>query len=443
MTSIAQSTVFWPGISHDIERERQLCRACNRNSPSQPRSEPTPPIFPTTPFEAVVSDFFEFKGMNYLVIADRLSAWTECYRTKAGTDESGSRGLILLLKRFFGTFGVPRELSSDGGKEFVADATQEFLIRWGVQFRLSAAYNPQSNGRAELAVKSTKRLIEDNVGPDGELDTDKFLRAILIKRNTPDPTSKLSPAEIVFGRKLRDTMPRVDKSVNIFFNSHVRPTWTKAWEEKELALRTRYQSCQKRLAEHSKALPSLEVGDRVSVQNQTGNKPTKWDRTGTIVEIRDFDKYIVKVDGSGRLTLRNRRFLRKLYEDKGLYGMQPQIAKKSVCNEKEVLQLASPKYSQAAPCEPQIQEADTSIETSTPFVSSGEPSCPTQEHTNLTPQRISPCEQPIPLLQPSSIEPVQPSSVNSRPVRIRAQRLFYDADKGKYFPRNPGNSIED
>ena len=101
MTSIAQSTVFWPGISHDIERERQLCRACNRNSPSQPRSEPTPPIFPTTPFEAVVSDFFEFKGMNYLVIADRLSAWTECYRTKAGTDESGSRGLILLLKWIF------------------------------------------------------------------------------------------------------------------------------------------------------------------------------------------------------------------------------------------------------------------------------------------------------------------------------------------------------
>ena len=106
---------------------------------------------------------------------------------------------------------------------------------------MSSAYNPQSNGRAELAVKSTKRLIEDNVGPDGELDTDKFLRAILIKRNTPDTTSKLSSAEIVFGRKLRDTMPRINKSVNIFFNREVRPTWTKAWEEKELALRTRYQ----------------------------------------------------------------------------------------------------------------------------------------------------------------------------------------------------------
>ena len=474
MTSIAQSTVFWPGISHDIERERKMCQSCNRNAPSQPRPEPIPPIFPTTPFEAVVADYFVFRGMNYIVIADRLSAWTECYRTKAGTDESGSRGLILLLKKFFGTFGVPREMSSDGGKEFVANETQEFMMRWGVQFRLSAAYNPQSNGRAELAVKSTKRLIEDNVGPDGELDTDKFLRAILIKSNTPDPTSKLSPAEIVFGRKLRDTMPRVDKSVSIFFNSNVRPTWTKAWEEKELAQRTRYQSCQKRLAEHSKALPSLEVGDRVSLQNQAGNKPAKWGRTGTIVELRDFDKYIVKVDGSWRLTLRNRRFLKKLYEDKELYGTQPQTTPQIVCDRKKEVP-DSPKQSRTvASHRPQIPEVDTPVETNTPSASSNIPS----QHTIVMPQRVSPCKRPSPPLQPSSIEPGRLSPVRTpqstpmhrtpitavpdigqmscdkshprkeifaddRPSRNRSQRLFYDADKGGYVPRNPGSKIED
>ena len=53
MTNFAQTTVFWPGISHDITRERQTCRTCNRNAPSQPRSEPIPPIFPTTPFERI------------------------------------------------------------------------------------------------------------------------------------------------------------------------------------------------------------------------------------------------------------------------------------------------------------------------------------------------------------------------------------------------------
>ncbi len=55
------------------------------------------------------------------------------------------------------------------------------------------------------------------------------------------------------------------------------------------------------------------------IQNQHGPKPTKWNRSGVIVEVRDFDKYIVKVDGSGRLTLRNRKFLKKLFSDLGLF----------------------------------------------------------------------------------------------------------------------------
>jgi hypothetical protein len=49
----------------------------------------------------------------------------------------------------------------------------------------------------------------------------------------------------------------------------------------------------------------------VRIQNQTGPNPTKWDKTGLVVEVRQFDQYVVRVDGSGRVTLRNRKFLRK------------------------------------------------------------------------------------------------------------------------------------
>ena len=46
------------------------------------------------------------------------------------------------------------------------------------------------------------------------------------------------------------------------------------------------------------------------MQNQQGPNPTKWDRSGVVVESAGHDQYRVKVDGSGRITLRNRRFLR-------------------------------------------------------------------------------------------------------------------------------------
>ena len=58
-------------------------------------------------------------------------------------------------------------ISSDGGPEFVSAEIRDFYKRWGVYHRLSSAYFPQSNGRAEVAVKLTKRLLEDNVGVNG------------------------------------------------------------------------------------------------------------------------------------------------------------------------------------------------------------------------------------------------------------------------------------
>ena len=64
-------------------------------------------------------------------------------------------------------------------------------------------------------------------------------------------------------------------------------------------------------SEHTRRLPTLAVGDYVWIQNQTGQHPNKWDRTGTVVEVKQHDQYQVKVDGSGRVTLRNRRILLK------------------------------------------------------------------------------------------------------------------------------------
>ena len=59
-------------------------------------------------------------------------------------------------------------------------------------------------------------------------------------------------------------------------------------------------------------LPELQVGDHVAVQNQTGPRPNKWEKTGLVVEKCDNRQYLVKLDGSGRCTLRNRRFLKKI-----------------------------------------------------------------------------------------------------------------------------------
>ena len=103
---------------------------------------------------------------------------------------------------------------------------------------MSSAYFPQSNGRAEVAVKAAKRLLIANVSPRGDLNIDLFLRGLLQLRNTPDPDCDMSAAEIVFGHPLLDAFSFVNRLPK-FTNRSIRRTWRETWRAKEDALRLR------------------------------------------------------------------------------------------------------------------------------------------------------------------------------------------------------------
>ena len=307
--------------------------------PIQP-GRPTHPLsYPEYPFQCICADYFQHGGHHYVVIVDRYSNWPIVERA-----HDGAQGLVDCLRRTFITFGIPVELSSDGGPEFTSSLTQDFFRRWGIRHRLSSVAFPHSNCRAELGVKTVKRLLMTNTAPDGNVNLDPFQRAILQYRNTPDADTKLSPAMCIFGRPIRDFIPIPPGQ----YRPH--PDWSDSLLLREQALRKRHMLMSERLSEHTRRLPPLRTGDHVHVQNQMGPQPRRWDRTGTVIEVRQFDQYAIKIDGSGRVTLRNRRFLRKFTPVAPVSPGLPALSNIAPPTPDAPVMTDNPDASPAAPC---------------------------------------------------------------------------------------------
>ena len=152
--------------------------------------------------------------------------------------QSGVQGLIATFRALFDTFGVPMEISSNGGPEFWSAADADFLTRREVRRHMSSAYFLQSNGRAQVAVKKANRMLMDNVGPTWSLNNDGHLRATLQACKTPDRDCNISPAQVVFRRPMCDAFYFISRCIK-YNNPSILPTWREAWSQKEDVMRTR------------------------------------------------------------------------------------------------------------------------------------------------------------------------------------------------------------
>ena len=136
---------------------------------------------------------------------DTLAMFSNWLQVNQG--KGGASNLISLLGNCFHSLGIPESLTSDGGSEYVAGSTKEFLRRLGVRHRVSSVGFPHANQKAERSVGAAKRVIRDAIKINGELDSVTLVKGLLTLRNTPDRDTGLSPAQMLLGRELRDFLP--------------------------------------------------------------------------------------------------------------------------------------------------------------------------------------------------------------------------------------------
>ncbi len=103
------------------------------------------------------------------------------------------------MQTVFARFGIPERVVSDNSPPFNSAQYVLFSREWGFKIKNSSPKYPQSNGEAERAVQTVKKINE-------EKDIDKVLLAY---RSAPLSCGH-SPAELLMGRKIRTMVPIMD-----------------------------------------------------------------------------------------------------------------------------------------------------------------------------------------------------------------------------------------
>ncbi|XP_060092559.1 uncharacterized protein LOC132570142 [Heteronotia binoei] len=184
------------------EKAALRCVSCAQNNPRQgPNRPPGIQHIGTTPFESIITDFTEMPRAGcwkyLLVFVCTYSNWIEAFPTRT---EKAAEVVKHLLKSILPFWGLPVTISSDNGPAFVHKIVQEVSRVLHINWKLHAAYRPQSSGKCERANRSIKAQLSKLCQETSLKWPDALPIALFRLRCMPKKGLKVSPYEVVFGR---------------------------------------------------------------------------------------------------------------------------------------------------------------------------------------------------------------------------------------------------
>ncbi|KAL6491496.1 hypothetical protein MHYP_G00018410 [Metynnis hypsauchen] len=195
----AKSSVWWPGLSKQLSELVASCEFCCELKRTQQKEPLISTALPERPWKRIAMDLCEYKHHQYLIVSDYYSRFLEILHLTSTT----SAQVISKLKTVFARFGVPDEVVSDNGPQFSCAEFKEFARQLDFKHCTSSPHYPQGNGHAERAVQTAKKILKQ----------DDPVMALMSYRSTPCSSTGFSPAELLMGRKIRTTLPILEKSL--------------------------------------------------------------------------------------------------------------------------------------------------------------------------------------------------------------------------------------
>ena len=121
-----------------------------------------------------------------------------------------SANCIKYFKAIFAVHGIPKWLYNNNARYFVSNEFHNFTTKWEFTHITSSPRCPQSNGFIEHMVQTVKKTLQkakqSKIGFTEPFDS---LRTTLLDNHL------LSPAEILYGRKIKTRIPMLLNTNNL------------------------------------------------------------------------------------------------------------------------------------------------------------------------------------------------------------------------------------
>ena len=275
---------WWPGMRKDVRKYCRTCLPCAEYGGAGKRL--TPPLRPIPvggPFHRVAVDVLTLPatstGNRYAVVfMDYLTKWPEVFATKNHKAETIAR---LLVTEIICRHGVPEELLSDRGSDFLSSLIKEVCSLTGMRKINTSAYHPQTDGMVERMNRTLIQMISKHSKFYGG-EWDQYLNYMLFAyRVRPHSSSGSSPFMLMYGRKARLptqtalAVPSLATQLDAEdYGSELKKGLGNAWELARQHIGESQEQAKKQYDKKA-TQEKYQIGDIVMVDYRGNRSPTK------------------------------------------------------------------------------------------------------------------------------------------------------------------------
>ena len=241
-----------------------------------------------------------------LVVCDYATRYPEAIPLRSTDAEHIAEELVQIFSRV----GVPEEILTDQGANFMSQLLTEVYRLLRVKPIRTSPYHPQTDGLVERFNQTLKAMLRKTATSEGK-DWDKLLTYVLFAyREVPQASTGFSPFELLYGRSvrgpldiLRETWEASTKSdeniVSYVLTMHEKLDKMTELVQENLSKAQKYQ---KSWYDRTARVRQFSVGDRVVVllPTSTNKLRAQWQGPYTIKRKIGDTNYEVDMDDKGK-----------------------------------------------------------------------------------------------------------------------------------------------